>query len=155
VGFSLLGLAVALAVLLPSLLLVWFPPTEPWPDVAVPRILTALERVGQALCVVVPAVVLPGTLVWPWLIVAIAALAGYDALWGRYLDRGRSLRLLYGPFWRVPVPMAILPVVTFLAAAAWLSNPWLAVAAVVLAIGHIPASVIIARTLATDSGARH
>lgn len=153
-GFSPLGLAVALAVLLPNLLLVWFPPTEPWPDVAVPRILTAVERAGQALCVVVPAVILPGTLVWPWLILAIAALAGYDALWVRYLSRGRSLRLLYGPFWRLPVPMAILPVVTFLAAAAWLSNPWFAVSAVVLAIGHISASVIIARTLATDSGAR-
>lgn len=41
--------------------------------------------------------------------------------------------------------MAILPVVVFLASAAWLSNPWIAAAAVILAVGHIPAALLIAR----------
>jgi hypothetical protein len=53
--------------------------------------------------------------------------------------------LLYRPLWRVPVPMAILPAAVFLAAAAWLSNPWIAIAALILAAGHIPVSVITAR----------
>jgi hypothetical protein len=152
VGFSPLGLALALAVLLPNLLLIRFPPTEPWPTAPVPWPLSALERAGQALCLVVPTITLPGPLLWWWLAIAGAVLASYDALWIRYLVRGRSLRVLYGPFWRVPVPMAILPVMTFLAASAWLSNPWLAAAAAVLGIGHIPASVIIAR--ATAAGER-
>lgn len=146
-GFSPLGLAVALAVLLPNLLLIRFAPTEPWPAASVPWPLSALERAGQALCLVVPAITLPGPLVWWWLVVALAGVAGYYALWARYLVRGRSLHALYGPYWRVPVPMAILPVVTFLAAAAWLGNPWFAAAAVVLGIGHIPASVVIARVV--------
>lgn len=146
-GFSPLGLAVALAVLLPNLLLIRFTPTQPWPRARVPWILRALEQAGQALCLVVPVITLPGPLAWWWLVVALAAVAGYYALWARYLVRGRSLHALYGPFWHVPVPMAILPVVAFLAAAAWLSNPWLAAAAVVLGIGHIPASVVIARVV--------
>lgn len=44
-------------------------------------------------------------------------------------------------------PLGLL-VLVILATAAWLSNPWIAGAAVVLAAGHIPASVLIARTLA-------
>lgn len=42
--------------------------------------------------------------------------------------------------------MAILPVIVFLAAAALLNNLWVAVAALVLAAGHVPAAVLIART---------
>lgn len=146
-GFSPLGLAVALAILLPNLLLIWFPPAEPWPAVRVPWLLTAFERAGQALCLVVPAITVPGPLVWWWLVAVAAAIAGYYGSWVRYLVRGRSPRALYGPIGPVPVPMAILPVAAFLTAAAWLSNPWLAAAAVVLGVGHIPASVIIARVV--------
>lgn len=39
--------------------------------------------------------------------------------------------------------------VAFLSAAAWLSSPWITVAAATLAVGHIPASAIIARTVHT------
>lgn len=41
--------------------------------------------------------------------------------------------------------MALAPVAAFLGAAAWLQNPWIALAAVILAIGHIPASLLAAR----------
>lgn len=47
-------------------------------------------------------------------------------------------------------PRAVLPVVYLGSAAAWLSNPWIAVASVVLAAGHIPAAVVTAR--ATGAG---
>jgi hypothetical protein len=40
--------------------------------------------------------------------------------------------------------MAVFPVLAFLAAAGWLDNPWLAGAAIILAAGHIPASLRIA-----------
>jgi len=145
VGFSPLGLGVAVAVLAPNLLLVWLPPRQPMPTAQVPRVLGWLERTGQVLCLVLPAVVAPGALHWGWAVPAIAALAGYYGLWGRYLRRGRSGPALYAPLWRIPVPMAILPVAVFLASAAWLGNAWLAGAAVMLAAGHIPAALIIAR----------
>lgn len=144
-GFSLWGAVISIAVLAPNLLLLAFPPRRPLPDTHVPWPLTALERAGQALCLVVPAITEPGTAAWEWAVVAWAALAGYLALWARNLLRGRNGADLYRSLWFLPVPMAVLPVVTFLATAAWLANPWIAASAVVLAVGHIPASIILAR----------
>lgn len=144
-GFSPLGLIVSIAVLAPNLLLLVAPPRTPLPSARVPGALTLLERAGQALCLVVPAITEPGELRWWGFVVVVAALAVYYGLWMRYLVGGRDGAALYRPLWRVPVPMAIAPVVAFLGAAAWLSNPWVAGAAAVLAAGHIPASILIAR----------
>lgn len=82
-----------------------------------------------------------------WLLPASLALAGYYALWARYLVTGRVGASLHRSWWILPVPMALLPVLVFLATAAWLMNPWIAIAAGVLAIGHVPASFVIARAL--------
>ncbi|WP_047520231.1 hypothetical protein [Microbacterium sp. ZOR0019] len=147
-GFSTLGLIISLAVLAPILLLVLFPPQTPPPVAHVPRALGWIERAGQALCLVVPAITQQGELAGWWAIPTFCGLGGYYALWARYLLTGREGATLYRPWWVVPVPMAALPVVVFLSAAAWLSNPWIAAAAVVLAVGHIPASGVIARALA-------
>lgn len=112
-----------------------------------PRLLTVVERTGQALCLVVPAVTASGTIVWWWWAApAGVALAGYYLLWVRYL-RVRTPDLLYRAAGVLPVPMAVLPVVVFLAAGAWLGNPWIAASAVVLAAGHIPASMRVARAV--------
>lgn len=147
VSFSPFGLAVSLAVLAPNLLMIAFPPRDPAPSVLVPWPLTWLERAGQALCLVVPAITAAGELRWWWLAPAAVALATYYGLWGRYIASGREFATLYRPLWMVPVPMAILPVVVFLSAAVWLSNGWIAAAAVVLAAGHVPASALIARAI--------
>lgn len=146
-----MGLAVGLAVLAPNVLLVWFPPTIAVPTARVPRSLRWLERAGQALCLVVPAITRAGEVVGWWAIPALIALAGYYVLWARYLLTGRAGPTLYASWWMVPVPMAICPVVVFLSTAAWLSNPWIAITAVVLAAGHILVSVTIARAVRTRS----
>jgi hypothetical protein len=114
-------------------------------------VLVWLERAGQALCVVVPAITDPGEVLWWWSLPVFASLAGYYALWGRYLSI-RRYSALYAPFWHIPVPMAILPVLAFFFAAAWLTNLWIAVAAFVLAAGHIPVSLVAARAVAPKTG---
>ena len=140
------GLILSLAVLAPSLLVARFPPREPLPRSSVPGPLRWAERVGQAMCLVVPAVGASGTVVWWWSVPMSCGLLAYYALWARYLATGRHAESLY--WWRrVPAPMAILPVVVFLAGAGWLSSPWIAVAAVVLAVGHIPVSLSAARAV--------
>lgn len=141
-GFSLFGLIVSTLVLAPNLLLLWFPPRGQNVVARVPRLREGIERAGQALCLVVPAITLPGPIVWWWLLPGVVALATYCALWCRYLAAGREQALLYAALWRIPVPMAVMPVVVFLCAAAWLSNPWIAIAAVVLAVGHIPVALL-------------
>jgi hypothetical protein len=108
-------------------------------------VLVWLERAGQAACLVVPAITLPSELSWGWSVPAGAALLLYWALWVRYLATGRTASALYRPAWRVPVPMAVLPVLVFLCAGLWLGNIVIVAAALVLGAGHIPASVIVAR----------
>ncbi|WP_285027418.1 hypothetical protein [Plantibacter sp. ME-Dv--P-122b] len=143
-GFSLWGLVVGVAVLAPNLVLWWIPPSVAIPTTRAPRPLIWLERAGQALCLVVPTITAAGVLRWGWAIPALVALAGYYAMWGRYLLGGRDGTMLYQRWWWVPIPMAVLPVVVFFCAAAWLSNPWIAVAAAVLAAGHLPVSAMAA-----------
>ncbi|EON31824.1 hypothetical protein GTC6_15371 [Gordonia terrae C-6] len=136
---------VGLAVLAPNLLLMWFPPRTPLPQPAIPSWMSGLERLGQVMCLVVPAITLPGEPAWWWSVPTVAGLAGYYALWVRYLRTGRPVAALYRPVWGVPAPMAVLPVLVFVAAAGWLRNPWLGASAVVLAVGHVPAALRIAR----------
>ncbi len=117
----------------------------------VPRPLAWLETAGQALCLTTAAVVAPGEMVALWVIPTGVAIAGYYALWARYLRGGRTAAPLYAPWGIMPVPMAIVPVLAFLSAALWLSNLWLAVSALLLAAGHIPASALRARAVAHRS----
>lgn len=88
-GFSPLGLMVSLGVLAPNLLLAWLPLRAPLPSVRVPAPLRWLERAGQALCMVVPAITTPGNVVWWWVLPVVGGLACYYVLWGRYLADGR------------------------------------------------------------------
>lgn len=145
-GFSLFGLIVSIVVLAPNLLLLWFPPRGRNIVAQVPQPLGWVERAGQALCLAVPAITQPGAIVWWWVAPAAVALATYYGLWGRYLG-GRDQALLYASLWRVPVPMAVTPVVVFLSAAAWLGNLWIALAAVILAAGHIPVALLTRRAI--------
>ncbi|RKS86277.1 hypothetical protein DEU37_2643 [Microbacterium sp. AG790] len=146
-GFSPHGLVLSIALFAPSLLLVRFPPHPAPTSVGVPRSLVALERVGQVLCVTVPVITVGGDVRWWWALPVSLLVVAYGALWIRFVAGGCRLDLLFGPVWGIPVPMAVLPVAAFLAGSAWLANPWMAVAAVVLAAGHLPSSLFTARTL--------
>lgn len=109
-GFSVLGLALSLAVFAPNLLLLWFPPRPAMEHVAVPKVVEVLERSGQALCVTVPVITVGDRPLWWWAIPAAILIVAYWALWGRYLLSGRRLSSLFAPVVGVPVPMALLPV---------------------------------------------
>lgn len=144
-GFSLLGLTVSLAIFLPNLLLIPFPPRPKLESPAVPRVLLVFERAGQALCVTVPAITATGAIAWGWAVPVVLAVLAYWALWIRYLHRGRPASALFDTVFGIPVPMALAPVAAFLGTAAWLQNPWIALAAGVLAVGHIPTSLLAAQ----------
>lgn len=143
-GFSVMGLVLSLVVLAPNLLLLWFPPRPQIGTVRVPRAFVMLERAGQALCMTVPAITVGEPILWWFVPVAVFAIM-YWALWVRFLATGRPLEALFGAVWGIPVPMALLPVLTFLAGAVWLTSPWVAISATVFAAGHIPTSMITAR----------
>lgn len=139
-GFSLAGLLIAVAILAPNVLLAVFPPREGVASIVPAGAeFTVLERIGQVGCIALLCI-LPANFTRPpdaWLWLAAACVAAYYALWIRYLARGRSLRLLFAPVLRVPVPMALLPVAAFALVAVWGQSVWLALAVAALAVGHI------------------
>ena len=140
-SFSLPGLLLTLAILLPNLLMLLLPPRdmpERVPDAGI--FITVLERIGQAGCFVLPALLggsFNGRPMDLWLALSALCVVAYWAMWARYAIGGRRFRLLFQPLWFVPVPMALFPVLAFGFAAAWGRSPWLGAAAVVLAVGHM------------------
>ena len=148
--FSLPGLILSLAILAPNFLLLAWPPRNPPATPATTGwLLSALEKGGQAACLVAPALTGRDAGLDGWLVAVIAFVGVYYGLWARYFVRGRDFALLYSSLALVPVPMAVFPVLAFLAGAGWLHSWWLAGAAVVLGAGHIPSALIIARGVRT------
>lgn len=64
----------------------------------------------------------------------------YYAGWLRYIVTGRQFRMLFAPMSRVPIPMAITPVLAILAVAVNFHSWPLAISALILGFGHIPVS---------------
>lgn len=140
-----LGGIITLLVLLPNLLAVFFPPSTRLADDSQPnrsrlQIMTVVERIGQAGSFVIPffyRVTLTSSIQAIALAIMVGALALYYAGWVRYLVQGRAEVLFYRSLLGIPLPMAIMPVIYFLAASALLGSVWLLLAAVLLGVGHI------------------
>jgi len=139
-----LGGLVTLLILLPNLLVVFFPPTglpgAAGKKTALTTTMGIIERVGQVSAFVIPffyPIKIQGSLETASLAGMILALIFYYVNWGRYALRGRTFRLLFEPCLGIPIPLAISPVIYFLAAAGLFHSWVLLAAAVVLGIGHI------------------
>lgn len=145
-----LGGIVTIAILLPNVLIWLLPPREVPPETDLEdtqrqhfRRLRIVERVGQAGSFLIPFFyALPPLREASVDALAVMALAlsFYYAGWVRYASKGHRYLLLFAPFLGVPLPMAVSPVIYFIAAAVFLHSWPLAVAAVILAAGHIPVS---------------
>lgn len=140
-----LGGIITLLVLLPNLLVVIFPPVIPLANklpVTDPllRLMTIIERSGQVGCFVLPFLYhldIQNSIDILLLLMMITVLMLYYAGWLRYLLNGRAEVLFYRSMLGIPLPMAVMPVIYFLLAAAWLNSIWLMISAIVLGIGHI------------------
>jgi hypothetical protein len=139
-----LGGLITLVILLPNLLILIFPPAAVPPEViktgTLPRVMEITERVGQVAAFTIPFFYfLPPLRSSPVDILVVMALAllFYYAGWARYLIKGRRFTLLFQPMLGVPLPMAISPVVYFAAVSVYLKSWPEAVAAAVLAVGHL------------------
>ncbi|HUI65467.1 MAG TPA: hypothetical protein VL126_11540 [Bacteroidota bacterium] len=148
-----LGGLITLAVLLPNFLALSRPGEQP--NSLEPnnlRKVELLERAGQA-----------GTFVIPFFYqisvsalqdeVALALMMIFLALyyggWWRYARGGKMEVLLYKPILGIPLGMAVLPVLYFLAASILLHSLYLAVAAGILGFAHIRVSRAAQRRLET------
>ena len=139
-----MGWLIPLLVLLPNVLMVRFPPTErPGDASGVNRWLQALERLGQAGVFVIPCfyrIRIQDTMAVVSLAALALALVAYYLGWLRYMRQGRRYALLFAPLWGIPLPMAVMPVIYFGAAAVLVRSWPLAAATGVFAIGHLAVS---------------
>ena len=139
------GGLVSVLILLPNLLWMLFPPRGQPEDGTGPasglhRGMVILEWVGRIATLVIPffyRIEVQSTRQVVALVTMALALLFYCACWVRYFVLGRTYALLFESLLGVPLPMAISPIVYFLAASVLLGSWYLALATLVLAVGHL------------------
>nr|WP_169717694.1 hypothetical protein [Sporomusa silvacetica] len=132
-------------VLIPNLLWLLFPPTNApaVEEVDEPVGLMILERAGQFGVTIIPLfypVILDDAASSFYLIAMLLLLIVYYAGWFRFFQRGRNYSLLFLPLWRIPIPMAVSPVLYFVLSAGLLKSFPMFLAALLLASGHLAIS---------------
>lgn len=133
----------SLLVILPNLLFVIFPPVDVkeyegenknWVEI--------VEKVGQVGIFVLPLFYqLNKELLNSYIIILlIIFIILYYIGWLRFFIWGRFYKLLFSPMFKIPIPLAISPILYFLMVA-YVLQSWVLFAFVVLfSIGHIPIS---------------
>lgn len=136
------SLVIPIMIFLPNVLWVLFPSinSPSSEEKNEPALLAALENAGRIGVAVVP-VFYPLSLhdrgQYYALFVMVLLLLLYYAGWLRFFHCGREYKYLFLPLWRIPIPMAISPVLYFLASAKIVDSFLMVLVAVGLAIGHI------------------
>ncbi|MCL6603649.1 MAG: hypothetical protein K6T94_12295 [Paenibacillus sp.] len=74
----------------------------------------------------------------------------YYVGWIRYFRKERDYKLLFSPMIGISVPLAISPVLYFISASIVLHSYLFLLSSLILAIGHIPSSLIIYRRINND-----
>jgi hypothetical protein len=139
------GGLVSVLILLPNLLWMLFPPREKAQGDArtsggLCMVMEVLEWVGRIVTLLIPffyGIEVQGTRQVIALVLMSLAVLLYYACWARYFSRGRRYALLFEPLLGIPLPMAISPIVCFFAASVLFGSWYLALATLVLAVGHL------------------
>lgn len=125
-SFNWIGLVIFLLPMGINVFYVLFPPKNTPKDAPKGnQLLEVIEKVSRMLYLAAMAALVSGhpiALRSPWWVLAAAFLALYHAVWIRYFASGRDVALLGKPFWGVPMPLAVFPVLYYLCGALWLHN---------------------------------
>ncbi len=145
-GFSYVGLIYLLMLMIPNLLWTKHRPKD-YERYAEKenRLLLCFERVGEVLVTCTALIFsdfnidgkagLPG---WSaWLILSFFLMLLYEVFWIRYFKSRQTMRDFYSSLLGIPVAGATLPVAAFLLLAVYGKNILLAIAVLILGIGHI------------------
>lgn len=144
IDFYWMSLVIPALVLIPNLLWKMYPPVNnPSIKDEGPFLLGVFEDLGRVGVFVLP-LFYPFSLTAPenriYLNAMLILLAFYYAGWNRYFRGGRDYSYLYLPMFKIPIPLAVSPVLYFLLSAGLLRSIPMLIAAILLAIGHLPIS---------------
>lgn len=140
-GFSYVGLIYLLMLFIPNIIWSKNIPTE-YDAIQENKVLLLLERIGQVLCTCIVLVFTNFNIsVWNmwniWLIISFIMMVIYEIAWVRYFKNKPTCANFYRSLWGIPVPLAILPVLSFLLLGIYGKVIWLIIAAIILGVGHI------------------
>jgi hypothetical protein len=134
------GALIPLLVMLPNVLWMFAPKTNPGTSPSEPLLLTILENVGRFATLILPfffSLDLHKRFSTLVMVGMGLALTVYYGCWIRYFAGGRAAALLGAPFLGIPLPMAVAPI-TFLVLSSYLmSSWWMLGASVLFGVAHI------------------
>ncbi|MHA2085600.1 MAG: hypothetical protein ACXABD_17785 [Candidatus Thorarchaeota archaeon] len=131
----LFGILIVAAILIPNFLWMAFPPTTVSKHEE-----TVIENLGRIGCFILPIFFEPeinGVFEVVALMMMVLSLVIYYGGWTRYFIRGREYELLFQSLWKIPLPMAVAPIIYFFGAVVILHSLVLLVAVILLALGHL------------------
>jgi hypothetical protein len=140
-GFSYLGLIYMLMLIIPNIFWAMNKPVG-YDPTKENKLLLALERTGQILCTTTVLlfsdynpIELDTWIIWLFLSAAFMIL--YEINWIRYFRSSQTVHDFYRSIFVIPVPGAVLPIVSFLLLGIYGKVVWLVISSIVLGIGHI------------------
>ncbi|HWR07599.1 hypothetical protein [Sporomusa sp.] len=137
------NLLIPLFIVLPNLLFVVLPPLN-MPLLEKEKVIwLILERIGQAGVFLVPLfhmVHLDTVTKQAAFALIIMAVTVYYFCWWRFFRNKRQYIWLFQPLGIIPIPMAVMPLLYFLASAIIMESLSMFLAAVCLGLGHLPIS---------------
>lgn len=142
--FSVAGVVISVLTVLPTLLLLIFPPRTGLPQQGAGpgRVISFLETAGRAACLLLACY--SGASVsrlglGPFFWLCALSIAFYALLEARYIAT-RDFSMLYRPAFGLPIPMAVTHALIFIFFGAWSGFAPLLAAALVFALGHFAGS---------------
>jgi hypothetical protein len=138
--FSLIGLAVILLPLLPNLLFLFLPSMSIPSNLKDGSIIINIIEHGSRILFFIAMIFLKNKpsiqINLFYLLGMLLCLLLYYALWGRYFINGQNYHYLFDKLGKIPIPMAVFPVLYYLLAALWLSNVPGILTIILFAIAH-------------------
>ncbi len=140
-GFSYVGLLFLLLLFIPNTIWTGKKP-QGYTSENENKIFLIFEKIGEVLTTACALIFddfnIHGWSNWTWwLIAALMLMTMYELWWIRYFRSERKLSDFYSSFLGVPLAGATLPVIAFFLLGIYGKVIWLAIAAIILGIGHI------------------
>lgn len=140
-GFSYVGLIYLLMLFIPNIIWSKHKPID-YDASNENKILSIFEKIGQVLCTCIVLIFSDFNIrefsSWSiWLIISFILMILYEIAWIRYFSNEHTEKNFYKEFYKIPIPLATLPVIAFLLLGIYGKVYLLVIASVILGIGHI------------------
>jgi len=140
-GFSYIGLIYLLMLFIPNIIWIKNKPVN-YDSTIENKTLILLERLGQissaSIILIFNDFNIDYFSIWTfWLIISFLLMILYEIAWFKYFKSEHKIENFYNEFYKIPVPLATLPVLAFLLLGVYGKVIWLILSAIILGIGHI------------------